>query len=75
MAFQPLGKKRYSELVSQEIETKILNKELSLWEKFLSEVDLAKEFQVKRGQDLTWCITSLTFLCNLLSSLSLADNL
>ena len=48
MTFQPLEKKRHSELVAQEIETKILNKELSLGEKLLSEVDFAKEFHVSR---------------------------
>ncbi len=48
MAFQPLEKKRYSEQVAHEIETKILNNELRLGERLLSEVDLAKEFRVSR---------------------------
>ncbi len=48
MAFQPLEKKRYSEQVAHEIETKILNKELPLGQRLLSEVDLAKEFHVSR---------------------------
>ncbi len=48
MAFQPLEKKRYSEQVAHEIETKILNNELRLGERLLSEVDLAKEFGVSR---------------------------
>jgi len=48
MSFQPLEKKRYSEQVAHEIESKILNNELRLGERLLSEVDLAKEFRVSR---------------------------
>ena len=48
MAFQPLEKKRFSEQVAHEVETKILNNELRLGERLLSEVDLAKEFHVSR---------------------------
>ena len=48
MAFQPLEKKRYSEQVAHEIESKILNNELQLGQRLLSEIDLAKEFRVSR---------------------------
>ncbi len=48
VAFQPLEKKRYSEQIAHEIETKILNNELRLGQRLLSEVDLAKEFRVSR---------------------------
>ncbi len=49
MSFKPLDKKRFSELVAHEIETRILNDELQLGERLLSEADLAKEFQVSRS--------------------------
>jgi len=47
--FKPLDKKRFPELVAHEIETRILNNDLQMGQRLLSEVDLAREFQVSRS--------------------------